>query len=132
MKAMPTMDTLLEAFALVLLLSLVLGLLRIWQGPGFADRMLAAQLLGTTGVAMLLLLADPLGLPALRDVALVLALLAVLAVLAFVARVWDPDERPQDDGAGAHDAKQVSPADGVSARPTRQTGRPGEASGRRG
>lgn len=87
------MSTVLEAFALILLLSVAVGLLRIWRGPGFGDRMLAAQLLGTTGVAILVLLADPLGMPALRDVALVLAVLALLAVLAFVARLWDPDEQ---------------------------------------
>ena len=94
-----------ETLALLLLVSLALGLSRIWRGPGFADRMLAAQLLGTTGVAILLLLATPLGLPALRDVALVLALLALLAVLAFVARVWDPDEIGDDgDGRDGGDA----------------------------
>jgi multicomponent Na+:H+ antiporter subunit F len=36
--------------------------------------------------------------PALRDVALVLALLAVMAVLAFVARVWRQD--PNNDREG--------------------------------
>lgn len=83
------MNTVLEVIAILLLVSLALGLLRIWRGPGVADRMLAAQLFGTTGVALLLVLAELQRLPALRDVALVLALLAVLAVLAFVARVWN-------------------------------------------
>jgi multicomponent Na+:H+ antiporter subunit F len=82
-------NTLLEVIAILLLVSLALGLARIWHGPGVADRMLAAQLFGTTGVALLLVLAELQRLPALRDVALVLALLAVLAVLAFVARVWN-------------------------------------------
>lgn len=126
---MPTLDALRETFALVLLLSLVLGLLRIWQGPGFADRMLAAQLLGTTGVATLLLLADPLGLPALRDVALVLALLAVLAVLAFVARVWDPDEQPQDEAGGA--SPEPLPARS-STKPARRLDHTGDARRKRG
>ncbi|MBM9535687.1 monovalent cation/H+ antiporter complex subunit F [Desulfobulbus alkaliphilus] len=85
------MNSALTGIAIVLMLSLGIGLVRIWRGPGFADRMLAAQLLGTTGIAILLVLAAKSGLPALRDVALVLALLAVLAVLAFVARVWEPD-----------------------------------------
>jgi multicomponent Na+:H+ antiporter subunit F len=83
----------LEGLTVLLVASLALGLIRIWRGPCFADRMLAAQLLGTSGVAALLLLAELLQMPALRDVALVLALLAILAVLAFVARVWDPDDR---------------------------------------
>jgi multicomponent Na+:H+ antiporter subunit F len=82
-------NTVLEVIAILLLVSLALGLLRIWRGPGVADRMLAAQLFGTTGVALLLVLAELQRLPALRDIALVLALLAVLAVLAFVARVWN-------------------------------------------
>lgn len=96
------LDALLDLFALVLLGSLALGLVRIWRGPGFADRMLAAQLLGTTGVALLIVLAERMAQPALRDVALVLALLALLAVLAFVARVWTPDDvagnETQDQG----------------------------------
>lgn len=94
------MTLLLEFVALALLVTLALGLWRIWRGPTVADRMLAAQLFGTTGVALLLVLAELQAIPALRDVALVLALLAVMAVLAFVARVWrgDPDEGTGGDG----------------------------------
>jgi multicomponent Na+:H+ antiporter subunit F len=91
------MNLLLEGVALGLLATLVLGLFRIWRGPTLADRMLAAQLFGTTGVALLLVLAQARDAPALQDVALVLALLALLAVLAFVARVW----RSQADGRSA-------------------------------
>lgn len=96
------MNGVLDAVAVVLLASLALGLVRIWRGPGLADRMLAAQLFGTTGVALLLVLAQAQQRSALRDVALVLALLAVLAVLAFVARAWrgegaGPPEREDDD-----------------------------------
>ena len=91
------MTWLLELVALLLLVTLVLGLIRIWRGPTVADRMLAAQLFGTTGVGLLLVLAELQRMPALRDVALVLALLAVMAVLAFVARVWrqDPNNDPE-------------------------------------
>jgi len=81
------MTLLLDAVATLLLLLLLLGLLRIWLGPQPADRMLASQLFGTTGVALLLVLAESQSEPALRDVALVLALLAVLATVAFVTRV---------------------------------------------
>lgn len=98
------MNWLLESVAVLLLASLALGLLRIWRGPGVADRMLAAQLFGTTGVALLLVLAELQQRPALRDVALVLALLALLAVLAFVARLWRaraqqpaPDQERSDE-----------------------------------
>ena len=45
-----------------------------------------AQLLGTGGVALLLLLSTLLALPALTDVALVLALLAVVAVASMTRR----------------------------------------------
>lgn len=80
-----------------LLLTVLAGLVRVLLGPTPADRMLAAQLFGTTGVAVLLLLAEVLSAPPLRDVALVLALLSVLAVIAFVLRTW---EGPSSRGAG--------------------------------
>ena len=97
------MSLLLEGIAAVLLFSLAFGLVRIWRGPGVADRMLAAQLFGTTGVAVLIVLAQLQGMPALRDVALVLALLAVLAVLAFVARVWHAKRTANDVAASEED-----------------------------
>ena len=74
--------------ALFLLLTLVAGLWRVCRGPTPADRMLAAQLFGTTAVACLLLLAQVYGRPSLRDVALVFALLAAVAAVAFVRRAW--------------------------------------------
>jgi multicomponent Na+:H+ antiporter subunit F len=78
-----------------LLCSMTGGFIRVWKGPLPADRMLAAQLFGTTGVAILALLADALAMPALLDVALVLALLAAMAVVVFVRRAWStPDENP--------------------------------------
>ncbi len=66
-----------------LMLSLLLGLLRVLRGPEAGDRMMAAQLIGTTGVGILLLLSLLLEQPALTDVALILALLAAVAVAAF-------------------------------------------------
>lgn len=72
--------------SLFLLLNLAAGLWRVMRGPTAADRMLAAQLFGTTAVAILLLLAEGTGQPALRDVALVFALLAAVAAVAFVQR----------------------------------------------
>jgi multicomponent Na+:H+ antiporter subunit F len=76
------------AIAAFLLLNLAAGLWRVMRGPTAADRMLAAQLFGTTAVATLLLLAEGMQRPALRDVALVFALLAAVAAVAFVQRVW--------------------------------------------
>lgn len=74
--------------AAFLMLNLAAGLWRVMRGPTAADRMLAAQLFGTTAVATLLLLAEGTQQPALRDVALVFALLAAVAAVAFVQRVW--------------------------------------------
>ncbi len=90
------MQTLLLILALFLLLNLSAGMWRVLHGPTAADRMLAAQLFGTTAVAMLLLLAQACGSAALRDVALVLALLAAVTAVAFVRRAW-PDQEEEHD-----------------------------------
>lgn len=82
------MNEFLVAVAVFLLLTILAGLLRVLRGPTPADRMLAAQLFGTTGVAILLLLGRGLGMPALRDVALLFVLLGALATIAFVKRIW--------------------------------------------
>ena len=65
---------------------LALGLVRVLRGPSDADRMMAAQLIGTAGVAALLLLGTLSGVPAAADVALTLALLATFASIAFVKK----------------------------------------------
>lgn len=71
-------------FAFFLLLNLLGSLVRILRGPTPADRMLAAQLFGTTGVAVLLVLSQAAGSSALRDAALVFALLAAVNTIVFV------------------------------------------------
>jgi multicomponent Na+:H+ antiporter subunit F len=58
------------------------GLVRVLHGPGRADRLMAAQLLGTGSIAALLLAATEAA--ALVDVAMVLGLLAAFASIAFV------------------------------------------------
>ncbi|MGD8842019.1 MAG: monovalent cation/H+ antiporter complex subunit F [Gammaproteobacteria bacterium] len=80
------MADLLALSALCLMLSLLLGLLRVMRGPGAADRMLAVQLIGTAGVGLALLLSLLLDQSGLIDVALVLALLAAVAAAAFTGR----------------------------------------------
>lgn len=92
----------LHIVAIVLLASLGGALWRVWRGPSQADRMMAAQLIGTSGVAVLIVLA------ALQDwtllvVAFALALLAALAAVGFVK-----SESP--DGAG--DPEEARPAKG--------------------
>jgi len=74
--------------AVLILISVLVGLVRIFKGPTGADRMLAAQLLGTGGVAILLILAFAMQMPALLDVALVYSLLAATAMVVFVRRQW--------------------------------------------
>jgi multicomponent Na+:H+ antiporter subunit F len=76
-------EFLLAASGFVLLMVAV-GLARILRGPGDADRMMAAQLLGTGGIAAVLLLGAATGEEAAVDVALTLALLAAFASIAFV------------------------------------------------
>ena len=88
---MTTTTPVLLASATLLLVTLTLGLVRAMIGPDAQDRMLSVQLLGTGGVAMLLLMATLLATPALIDVALVLALLAVVAVAALTQGEVDGD-----------------------------------------
>ncbi|WP_338073068.1 monovalent cation/H+ antiporter complex subunit F [Halochromatium salexigens] len=79
------------ALALLLLVTMTAGLLRIVIGPSPADRMMAAQLLGTSGIGVLVLLASALEMPALIDVGLIFALLAAVSVTAFTRRRIDQD-----------------------------------------
>jgi multicomponent Na+:H+ antiporter subunit F len=83
-------DFLLAAATFVLAM-VALGLVRILRGPTAADRIMAAQLLGSGGIATLLLLAAATGMPAATDVALSLALLAAFASAAFVDSAAGPD-----------------------------------------
>lgn len=71
-----------------LLFNVMAGMIRVLRGPTRGDRMLAAQLFGTTGVATLIVLSKPMEMPALLDVALMFALLAAVTVVAFVVRSW--------------------------------------------
>lgn len=70
--------------AAALLLTILCGLWRLVEGPTRGDRLLAIQLFGSTGTALLLVMAHSLAQPALRDVALVLALLAAVVSAALV------------------------------------------------
>ncbi len=83
--------------ALVVLATMASGLVPILRNHGDAERMMAAQLLGTGGVAALLLGGVAAGVDAVLDVALILALLAAFAAIAFVKRGSDaemPDDTP--------------------------------------
>lgn len=65
------------------LLTVAIGLVRILSGPRDEDRMMSAQLLGSGGIAVMLLAAGG-GVTAAIDVALAFALLAAFAAVAFV------------------------------------------------
>lgn len=83
-----------EGLAAVLLLTVALGLLPVLRERATGEGLLAVQLLGTTAVAVLLLLGRALSAPALVDTALVFALLAAVAVVAFV-RGGAPEEEEE-------------------------------------
>ena len=85
----PVLHAALLAAAVLLLLTIAVGLLRALRGPSLEDRLMSALLLGTGGVAFLLLLSVLLQVPALRDVALVLALLAAVAAAAMTRQGVD-------------------------------------------
>jgi multicomponent Na+:H+ antiporter subunit F len=89
-------QTLYLALAVFLLLNLGAGMWRVLRGPSPADRMLAAQLFGTTAVAVLVLLAQAMGSAALLDVALLFALLAAVTAVAFVRRAWPEADNDAD------------------------------------
>lgn len=97
----PSIETFNLAMAVFLFANLLLALWRVTRGPTPADRLLAVLLFGTTGVALLLLLAHAGGgealVAGLVDVALVFALLAAITGTAFALRAWrqeEDDERP--------------------------------------
>ena len=95
--------------AAVVLATVALGLLRILRGPGDAERMMSAQLLGTGGVAVLVLLAAATGTGAAVDVALTLALLAAFASIAFYkgAPGGSPDDtHTNESGADSTEVKE--------------------------
>ncbi len=71
-------------YSALLLLTIAVGLVRVVLGPKRVDRLLAIQLFGTAGTALLLVMAQWQEQPALRDVALLLGLLAAVASAALV------------------------------------------------
>jgi multicomponent Na+:H+ antiporter subunit F len=75
---------LLLAAASLILLAVAVGLARVLRGPSDVERLMALQLLGTGGIAALLLIAYATSVPGVDDVALGFALLAALAAIAFV------------------------------------------------
>ena len=98
------MQSLLPAAILFLCLTVVIGFFRILRGPSRADCMMGVQLLGTAGVAGLLLLSRWLRQDSLLDMALLLALLAAISSSAFVAFSGRGAQARFPDGAKPGDA----------------------------
>ncbi|MFA7441597.1 MAG: monovalent cation/H+ antiporter complex subunit F [Sphingomonadaceae bacterium] len=85
--------------ALAILASTAISLWRTLKGPTRADRMMGTLLVGTGGVAILVLLFLIHGQSGVLDVALLLALLAAFAAVGFVKSV-SPDGAgdPEEEG----------------------------------
>lgn len=83
---MSAIDVALVAVAAVLVACIAAGLWRGVRGPTAEDRLTAFVLLGTSGAALLIVLATALGVPALRDVAITVVALATVAVIVFTRR----------------------------------------------
>ncbi len=78
------MNDVLLAAAGIILLTVGAALARVLYGPRKVDRIVAVQLLGTGGIAALLLAASATEVAGVENVALGLALLSSFASVAFV------------------------------------------------
>lgn len=96
----PFMDVFYAILIVFLLLNIAASMVRVWRGPSTADRLMTAQLFGTTGVAILLVLSELTGQGALRDVALVFVLLAVLVIVCFVRSGLSPSGKNTEEADG--------------------------------
>jgi len=105
-------DMLLLAAVLVLL-TVALGLVRILRDPGNAKRMMAVQLLATGGVAALLLFGTATRTDGTVDVALTLSLLAAFAAIAFVKKGSTAETALPDPAADKADDKVDETAGGT-------------------
>jgi multisubunit Na+/H+ antiporter MnhC subunit len=80
------MNEFLLVAAFLIVLMVAIGLARILRGSNDVEKLMAVQLLGTGGIAALLLIAYATIVPGIEDVALGLALLAPFLVFGIVAR----------------------------------------------
>ncbi len=75
---------------LLLVVAMLIGLLRIIQGPAETDRMLAIQLFSSTGIAMLLVIGEWTDSASVLNIALCFALLAPITITAFMGMISKP------------------------------------------
>jgi len=92
-------DFMLVAAAFILAM-VALGLVRIVRGPALADRMMGVLLMGSGGIASLLLWATAASVSSATDVALFLALLAAFASIALVIKGGRPGSETADMADG--------------------------------
>jgi multicomponent Na+:H+ antiporter subunit F len=81
--------------AAFILAVVTLGLFRVLRRPADVDRMMAVQLLGSGGVAVLLLIAVAIEIPAIVDVALMLGLLAAFMTVTLVMNASNSRSGPK-------------------------------------
>ena len=98
------MELFYTAVVLVLILCLVIGLIRVLVGPDNANRMLAAQLFGTIGITIVVVLSVLQDNEVIANVALVFTLLASITVIAFLKLA----EQPIDNATAIERAKNDS------------------------
>jgi multicomponent Na+:H+ antiporter subunit F len=85
--------------ALILLATVTAGLVRIFISPGRVEWILALQLLGSSAVAVVLLLAQGMQMPGLINLALLIGLLTSILAVAFVrySRIGSTQEQTEND-----------------------------------
>ena len=91
------MNLFLLGAGLFILATVAVALARILRGPADSDRMMAAQLLGTGGVAALLIVGVVTGVDAVVNVALTIALLAAFASVTFYKVSTDESSGDRDN-----------------------------------
>ena len=87
----------------VLLLCLIVGLIRVLVGPDNANRMLAAQLFGTIGITIVIVLSVLQNNEVITNVALVFTLLASITVIAFLKLAEKPTDNLTAKGSNKLD-----------------------------
>jgi multicomponent Na+:H+ antiporter subunit F len=103
------MNVFYTAVVVVLLLCLIVGLIRVLAGPDNANRMLAAQLFGTIGTTVVIVLSVLQNNEVITNVALVMTLLASITVIAFLKLAEQPidsksSENKSSIGENNHDS----------------------------
>ncbi len=68
---------------IILSVSMILILVRLWLGPDLGDRVIALDILMTTGIAYIVIFAMMTGKFVFIDVAVILGLIAFLTTVAF-------------------------------------------------